>query len=289
MKTFCNFIRKEFIVFLIVILLYSVVYTVFNSIDASTRYESNQLDSNKYPGYKQLLDHLKSKHPNWTFTILETGLDWEQVIAAEKGDKSLIQGKSGNWVSGGYDSSWNKASESAIRYYMDPRNWLSDDRDVIQFMQLSYVNMSDDDLSRAASGTFLNRNDYISQINSSCRDQNVNPIYVIARILQEQGNPQNSATFEMDGGDGNKYYNLFNIGATGAGNAQVIANALAYAKDHGWTSISACLRDGIRLLAYYNSVWQNPAAAAGSRRSRPAGQTRRWPRLPALPSPAPAH
>ena len=257
MKKIYKILKREIAVLLIILMVSSMFLIIVNNSFASTRYDFSSFDNSKFPGYKDLINNLKSKHPNWKFTILETGLDWEQVIAAEKGDKSLIQGKSGNWVSGGYDSSWSRASESAIRYYMDPRNWLSEDAYVIQFMQLSYTEISDDNLSKAASGTFLENKEYITQINKSCKEQNVNAIYVIARILQEQGNPKTSATFEMDGGDGNKYYNLFNIGATGAGNAQIIANALDYAKRNGWTSIAACIRDGIKLLAYYNSVWQN--------------------------------
>lgn len=35
---------------------------------------------NNYPGYKELIDNLKAKYPNWQFKILYTGLDWNQVI-----------------------------------------------------------------------------------------------------------------------------------------------------------------------------------------------------------------
>ena len=38
---------------------------------------------NNYPGYKELIDNLKAKYPNWQFKILYTGLDWNQVIKNE--------------------------------------------------------------------------------------------------------------------------------------------------------------------------------------------------------------
>ena len=52
---------------------------------SSNRYSYNgsNLDTNAYPGFKERIDALKTSHPNWTFTIMETGLDWNQVITAE--------------------------------------------------------------------------------------------------------------------------------------------------------------------------------------------------------------
>ena len=250
-------LKKNISLILLLVILLNIVFSVFSisNVEATSNrynYDSSTFNTSKYPGYKALLDNLKSAHPKWKITIMDTGLDWEQVITAEKsGDRSLIQGRSGNWVSGRYDEAWDYASESAIRYYMDPRNWLTDGANLIQFMQLSYVTISDQDLYNAINGTFLHTMEYAKEINKACKEQNVNPIYVVARILQEQGNPEDSGTFRMKDSDGTYYYNLFNIGATGAGASQIIANALAYAKAHGWTSISACLGEGIEFLAGY--------------------------------------
>ena len=249
-------LKKNLCIILLLVIVLNIVLSVIipsrvNATSNRYTYNSGTCNSGKYPGYKELLDNLKSAHPNWNITIMDTGLDWNQVITAEIGDKSLIQGRSGNWVSGYYDEAWDKASESAIRYYMDPRNWLTDGANLIQFMQLSYVNISDENLYNAISGTFLHSMDYARDINNACRNLNVNPIYVVARVIQEQGDPSNSGTFRMTDSDGRVYYNLFNIGATGAGASEIIANALAYAKAHNWTSIGACLGEGIEFLASY--------------------------------------
>ena len=250
-------LKKNISLILLLVILLNIVFAVIgtSNVEATSNrynYDSSNFNSSKYPGYKALLDALKKAHPNWKITIMDTGLDWNQVITAESAkDKSLIQGRSGNWVSGYYDEAWDQASEAAIKYYMDPRNWLTDGTNLIQFMQLSYVTMSDADLFKAIDGTFLHTADYAKEINQACKEQNVNPIYVVARVLQEQGNPSDSGTFKMTDSDGKVYYNLFNIGATGAGASEIIANALAYAKSHGWTSISACLKDGISFLATY--------------------------------------
>lgn len=250
--------KKIIIIMLIVLMIFSswfiVVPSIVNADSYRYNYDGNNLDNNAYPGYKNLIDSLKSKHSNWNFTIMETGLDFEQVIIAESGDKSYIQGKTGSWIDGSYDSSWDYASKAAIRYYMDPRNWLNDNYFLFQFMALgTYFDVSDDELNNAVKGTYLYKDDksIVSQINNACRENSMNAFYVIARILQEQGSGSKpSSTFAMTDG-GVTYYNIFNIGASGKGSAAVIANALKKAKEEGWTSIYACMSDGIGTLKNY--------------------------------------
>lgn len=250
--------RKTTIIFLIFLMIFSITFIgKINSVNADSyrfTYNGNNLDTSKYPGYKNLIDTLKGKHSNWNFTIMETGLDFGQVILAETGNKSLIQGKSGSWVSGSFDSSWDVASQSTVMYYMDPRNWMQDNSSLFQFMALgTYVDVSDDELYNAVSGTpYLHDMSIVSQINKACRENSMNPFYVIARIMQEQGSTKPSSTFAMNDG-GVTYYNIFNIGASGKGSQQVIANALQTAKNNGWTSVSACISGGIdRLKTYIN-------------------------------------
>lgn len=250
--------RKTTIIFLIFLMIFSITFVgKINSVNADSyrfTYNGNNLDTSKYPGYKNLIDTLKGNHSNWNFTIMETGLDFGQVILAETGNKSLIQGKSGSWVSGSFDSSWDVASQSTVMYYMDPRNWIQDNSSLFQFMALgTYVDVSDDELYNAVSGTpYLHDMSIVSQINKACRENSMNPFYVIARIMQEQGSTKPSSTFAMNDG-GVTYYNIFNIGASGKGSQQVIANALQTAKNNGWTSVSACISGGIdRLKTYIN-------------------------------------
>ena len=62
----------------------------------------------------------------------------------------------------------------------------------------------------------------------------------------------------MQDSDGNIYYNLFNIGATGNTEAEVYLNALSNAKKEGWNSLEKCLIGGISfLLSSYISYKQN--------------------------------
>ena len=261
--------KKIISIFLIVILLsaFLIVNILQSSFAESNRYvyDGSNLDTSKYPGFKEKLDTLKANHPNWKFIIMETGLDFEQVIKAQytghlDTPKNLIQGKSGEWICSicgdrVYDTgNWKCASEQAIRYYMDTRNWLVDSPYLFQFLATDYLETTDDRVYQSLNGTFLYSRENASIINRVCREKNANPYYIIARLLQEQGNA-GGATSKMVDTDGTVYYNLFNIGASGNTQQEVYNNALARAKREGWTSIEKCLSDGITFLfsAYINN------------------------------------
>ena len=261
--------KKIISIFLFVIILsaFLIVNILQSSFAESNRYiyDGSNLDTSKYPGFKERLDTIKKNHPNWNFVIMETGLDFEQVIKAQytghlDTPKNLIQGKSGEWICSicgdrVYDTgSWKCASEQAIRYYMDTRNWLVDSPYLFQFLQTDYLETTDDKVYNSLNGTFLYSRENASTINKVCKEKNANPYYVIARLLQEQGNA-GGATSKMVDTDGTVYYNLFNIGATGNTSQEVYNNALARAKKEGWTSIEKCLSDGITFLfsAYINN------------------------------------
>lgn len=267
-----NTLSKVIWTFLLFTLLFYIIYNLFtnevNAAYSSNRYTYNgsNLDTNVYPGFKEKIDALKKSHPNWNFTIMETGLDWNQVITAETAGHwasplNLIQGKSGAWICStcgdtAYDNgSWKHASEIAIRYYMDPRNWLSDNAYLFQFLQLDYIESTNEQIYNALANTFLHNMDYASQINTACKETNVNPYYVVARIIQEQGTG-GGATWKMES-DGVTYYNLFNIGASGNSYDEILANALSTAKSNGWTSIGASIKGGISTLNSYINAGQN--------------------------------
>lgn len=261
--------KKIISIFLIVILLsaFLIVNILQSSFAESNRYvyDGSNLDTSKYPGFKEKLDTLKANHPNWKFIIMETRLDFEQVIKAQYTGhlgtpKNLIQGKTGEWICSicgdrVYDTgNWKCASEQAIRYYMDTRNWLVDSPYLFQFLATDYLETTDDRVYQSLNGTFLYSRENASIINRVCREKNANPYYIIARLLQEQGNA-GGATSKMVDTDGTVYYNLFNIGASGNSQQEVYNNALARAKREGWTSIEKCLSDGITFLfsAYINN------------------------------------
>ena len=222
----------------------------------SHRFDYNgELNEGKYPGFKAKLDAIKRERPGWKIRIMETGLEWNEVIRREgdgvgRSPRSLVQGKYGEWIVSNqtYDNgSWRAASDKAISYVMDPRNWLNpNNSSILQFMQLSYFEVSDENVKTALKDTFFDNMENAKIINNVSRDYNINVFFVVARIIQEQGY-KGSATWKMDS-DGKSYYNPFNINASGNGVSEIIKNALQRAKDKGWDTFEKGLRGGIEKI-----------------------------------------
>ena len=264
--------KAKFLSILIIsIILISSTISLFNNITFAKQTISTDIDGindKKYPGIKSLIQDLQEEHPNWNFKILYTGLDWEDVIEGEytghkKSPSNLVpKGDSyaGNWICSicgtkAYDNgSWYCASEEAIEYMMDPRNSLNSD-DVFQFIQLSYADCSYDDIKKMVSNyDYLNSKSVINTIIDVGKDNDVNPYYIVARIIQEQGKGGNvlvtGETYKgNDGVTYSGYYNIFNIKASGNSVSTIYTNGLAYAKEQGWTSLEKSIEGGITTIA----------------------------------------
>ena len=231
----------------------------------------DSIDENKYPGYKERISELMNKHPNWDFELLYTGLNFSDVISGERKvhARNLVpQDYKGEWLcpicgTNLYDSGWYCASDKAVAYYMDPRNFLNESS-IFQFQDINdYKNgvCTLAGIQSQINGTFLAS--YANDIDTACKNQNVNSYYIVTRILQEQGRNGTEIGKGMDGGDGKTYYNPFNIGASGNGYDQIYANALATAKSYGWDTMEKAIEGGITfckknwLENCQNTLYQN--------------------------------
>ena len=209
-------------------------------------------DENRYPGYKEKLLALKKSNPNWKFTIYYTGIDWKTAVNNEaKGlhSRSLVQGKSGEWLcetcgTKVYDAGgWMCASEKAVAYLMDARNYLNVSN-IFQFEELSYRpdSYTLDGIEKVLNGTFMykkNIREYYSEesfenitfseaIMQAANKSGVSPYYLAARIRQEVGvNGSGSTSGKYEGCEG--YYNFYNIGANSG--TDPIGNGLKYAEN----------------------------------------------------------
>ncbi len=247
-----------------------------NNVYAVTQTRENLSDKiNNYPGYAELINKLKASHPNWNFRILYTGLDWNQVIKNEAthGRNLVSSSKTGAWVCSvcgnkSYDTGWKCASEATISYYMDPRNSLNEDY-VFQFEALSFNEsiqtiegvkkiLSDVGYMQGNTITYTKTDGKTGTINKSyaqvimetAKEANVSPYHLAARIRQEQGvgnTPGVLARGTYPGFVG--YYNFFNIGASGNGEAQVIQNGLTRAKNNGLTDPEKSIKYGAKFIA----------------------------------------
>ncbi len=233
----------------------------------------DSIDENLYPGYKTLLKSLQQTHPNWTFTLLYTDLDWSQVLKNEtivRHTRSLVQNHTGEWlctVCGNtrYDNgSWCCASEKAVAYYMDPRNFLTEEN-IFQFETLSFSkdNQTINGVNKIIAGTFM-QGEKIKYLDSEGKEQileksyaqvimeagekyNVSPYHLASRIKQEQG-ARGSSTASGTVENHKGYYNIFNIRATGNSSSVIIANALNYAKEKGWDNPEKAILGGAEFL-----------------------------------------
>ena len=119
----------------------------------SKSFEQKLTDEGFPESYKEALRELHYQHPNWEFKAYHTDLNWDTVIKEESlpGKNTIPNSKSLEWLSfqpGAYNwstdkfivydgSYWVTASQEAIEYYMDPRNFL-DEQGIFQFELLTY-------------------------------------------------------------------------------------------------------------------------------------------------------
>lgn len=220
-----------------------------------------ELQDEGFPeSYIKPLMLLHEKYPRWKFKVFDTGLNWATVIKNESvvGVNLLSVNKSYDWKSteeGAYDwktdkyiphdgSTWVAASEKAVKYYMDPRNFL-DERGIFQFESLEYHSdtQTQDGVEKILSNTPMHDKTFSynggkSEIKYSeafikaAESSGVSPYHLASRVKQEvvvsSTLMSTSVSGTVSGYEG--IYNFYNIGAyssTEAGGA--IANGLKWA------------------------------------------------------------
>ncbi len=244
-------------------------------------------DLKNYPEYENLIKALQQAHPNWTFTILYTGLNWNTVIKNETTEvhgRNLIDGSmTGAWIcptcsDTKYDNgTWKCASEATVAYYMDPRNSLFEDY-IFQFENLKWVDnlytldgikkiLSDCEYMAGDTITYVTAKGEKKTINKSYaqviydagKEAGVSPYHLAARIRQEQGPGKEFSSTGIGTYKGyTGYYNIFNVKASGTGDSAIIKNALEYAKEQEWTDPEKSIEGGANFLAQeYISCGQN--------------------------------
>ncbi len=222
-------------------------------------YAVDTSDISAFPGsYQAELRKLKDAHPNWTFVPMKTGLDFNASVSAEMGDKSLIQATNANvekgWVGKPCptESGWNYATQPAVAYHMDPRNFLTETY-VFQFEQLTF-NASyhtESAVQTFLNGTFMKGKlpddsagrTYAKAFFEIGKGRKLSPIHLASRVYQEQGQGTSgliSGTYP--GYEG--YYNFFNVGVNGSSTTEKIVKGLTYAKNKGWNTRYKSLEGG---------------------------------------------
>lgn len=269
---------KRLVAIIILFTMFTYIFSIINEVQAITIRPREEITEklNNYPGYTELINKLKEAHPEWNFRILYTGLDWNQVIKNEAahGRNLVSKTRTSAWIcpicgDTAYDNgSWRCASEAAISYFMDPRNSLNETY-IFQFEALSYnkdiqtiegVNeiLKDVKYMQTEKITYTKTDKtegviektYAQVIMEAAQEANVSPYHLAARIRQEQGTGD-APTIIANGKHPNftGYYNFFNIKASGNTEAEIITNALTYAKSKELTDPEKSIKEGAKFLA----------------------------------------
>lgn len=222
-------------------------YAASNYITVSKKNTSYTSDSNfesyltsqGFPeSYKPYLRQLHAEHPSWIFTAQHLGIDWNTALKEELviGRNLVHSSALASWKSmekgaydfnGGYwyglDGTWVAASEDIIKYYLDPRNFLTE-RYIFMFESLSYnpSYQTIDGVKTILSDTFMSGNytcpdtgevkSYAQTFMEAAERSGVSPYHLASRCRNEQGvygAPQSLGTVK----GWENYFNFFDVQA----------------------------------------------------------------------------
>ena len=208
-------------------------------------YESQLRQAGFTSKYIPALKVLHEKYPNWQFEAVQINLSLDDAVSQERKShkQQLIQNISQNngkgyycdcskcYVNGKYvvqeGKTWVSASETAVRYYMNPVNFL-DDRYIYQFETTDYEDyQTATGVEEILKGTWMHnsyidgyspRTKYSAAIMTAAQESGVSAYYLAAKIVQEVGGSAPTATGAS--GKNSTYpgiYNYYNIGAESGG------------------------------------------------------------------------
>ena len=213
--------------------------------------------------YKPYLRKLHAMYPNWTFRADYTNLNFETAAESESqiGQSAISHlypslkftnsiYPNGIVVDG---TSWYAPCKDAVKYYLDPRNFLNS-KNMFMFKGLSYNQNEDSSVQNILDGSFMEKTfnengytkTYAQAFIEAAKEANISSVFLASRALQELGTTKpKQVTGTVSGYEG--YYNFYNIGAySGADN---YLKGLQYAKNKGWNSMLTAIKLGAKEIA----------------------------------------
>ena len=213
--------------------------------------------------YKPYLRKLHAIHPNWTFKIDNTNLDWAASVTAEsqKGQSSISslypslfyrdsENPNGIIVDG---KSWYAPCYDAVGYYLDPRNFLNE-KNIFMFESLVYNEKQNSSVQGILNGSFMEGSfseegytkKYADAFIEAAKASGVSSTHLASRALQEMGTKMSSAASgTVSGYEG--YYNFYNIGAYSGENNYILG--LQRAVKEGWNTRQKAITGGALFIA----------------------------------------
>ena len=243
------------------------------------------LNESKYPGYKEKLRAIQKEHPNWIFTILHTGLDWDDVIFNETvacHSNNLVDGAEGGVGTGEWicpicgekiyqAPGWMCTSKVGVAYQMDPRNFLNTEN-IFQFEALSYVDgvYTVEGIEKILDGSYMHNitirdfyketfpdNEFSDKkfsevIMEIAKKIGVSPYHIATRLVQSNIAMTGDSSIPMDAVKGNiegfeGLFNYFNISSKNNG-VYAREKGLYKAQEENWTTPEISLEEGANYL-----------------------------------------
>ncbi|MBQ8606457.1 MAG: glucosaminidase domain-containing protein [Clostridia bacterium] len=184
--------------------------------------------------YKEKIEALQAKYPNWKFTFVRTGYDFNTYVSSQD---RLEGGVAVSAING------KRATREQIEYYVDPRNFL-DEKNVFMFEKQTYTEGA---YSKAGIGSIwvekeaavLPESTYVSYFEEAAKSAGISPYFITARAALESGNGTSKlAKGEITGCEG--YYNFYGINAKDSNPSA----GGEFAKAHDWNTRRRAIIEG---------------------------------------------
>lgn len=167
-------------------------------------------------------------------------------------NKTFVNAVKVQYLKGVYSEStgWMKASESLLKYYMNPNNFL-DNANKYLFLKLNYMEVSAGDLNTIlkGNGVLEGKGEIFLK---AAKDNDINPIYLVAHAFLETGNgtSQLSNGILVSSVNGNKVtpkktYNMFGIKAY---DDSPLKSGSEYAYSQGWFTVDQAILGGAKFI-----------------------------------------
>ncbi len=237
-----SFMRKRILsVLLSLVLVFASLVPAFSVSAAS--YKDELIKAGFPEDYAVKLAELHTKYPNWKFVPLKTGLTFDEAVSGERsshGNQILESGwKAKYYCTCSKCKGKNIASEYAVRYFMDPRNWL-DESHIFQFEDNRYNSAHNTaGVEKILAGTFM-KDSVITYINTegnkvtyknsngstvkyskaimeSAKSANISAYYIASRIVKEIGTTNTNNVIGV-AGNRSPFTGIYNFYSIGAGN-----------------------------------------------------------------------
>lgn len=246
--------------------------------DYITKKEEITLENEEYTNmYKELgfpdtyipyLNYLHQKYPNWQFIPKQTGLIFTVAVDSEEG-KNYMQNNSPSFITSSTPaegSSWYYVNSQVIAFYMDPRNWLTEER-IFMFEKQDYTTTLEEQYPTLIKAIFgsgkLADDTYTIPMLNAGKTNKISPMLIATRIRLEVGANGSASTdgheFTWKGEKYSGYYNFFNIGAYEVEIDGVeyssVTRGLAYAAKlvdrdgELWNNVETAITEGSSFLA----------------------------------------